>query len=116
MKRFLPVLALLSAIAFQPAMADVQANTCLNPHFSYRAQVSGYHDVVAENTIGADVVRVRLTTSCTGLHNADTISLNTAFGCLGKGDDVVAISIDGRQQRCIVTNIVPDAQTGSAPH
>ena len=116
MKRFLPVLGLLSATAFQPAMADDQANTCLNPHFSYRAQVAGYHDLVAENTIGADVARVRLTTSCANLHNADAISLNTAFGCLGRGDDVIATSIDGRQQRCIVTNIAPAPQTGSAPH
>jgi hypothetical protein len=105
-KRFLPVLGLLSGIAFQPALAD---DACLNPHFSYRAQPAGLHDLVAENTIGSHVTKVHITTSCIDLHDADVISLNTAFGCLGRGDDVVATSIGGRRQRCIVTNIAPVA-------
>lgn len=113
MKRFLPILGLLSGLAFQPATAG---DTCLNPNFSYRAQVAGYHDLVAQNMIGANVARVHLTTSCTDLHNADTISLNTAFGCLGKGDNVVATGIDGRRQRCIVTDIAPYTQTNDTPH
>jgi hypothetical protein len=107
MKRFLPVLGLLSGIAFQPALADDQTDACLNPHFSYRAQPAGLHDLVAENTIGTHLTKVRITTSCIDLHDADVISLNTAFGCLGRGDDVVATSIGGRRQRCIVTNIAP---------
>ena len=110
MTRFLPVLIL--GIALQPAFADDRA--CLNPHFSYRAQPTGDHDVVAQNTIGSHTARVRITTSCIDLHNADVISLNTAFGCLGKGDDVVATGIDGRRQRCIVTGIAPDVQTNNA--
>ena len=109
MKQFLPVLALLSGIAFQPAMADDQTGACLNPHFSYRAQPAGLHDVVAENTIGSHHAKVHITTSCIDLHDADVISLGTAFRCLGKGDAVTATSIDGRHKRCIVTNIVPVA-------
>jgi len=107
--RFLPVLALLSGIALQPASADDQTDTCLNPHFSYRAQPAGLHDLVAENTIGTHLAKVHITTSCIDLHDADVISLNTTFGCLGRGDDVVATGIDGRRQRCIVTNIAPVA-------
>lgn len=109
MKQFLSTLVLLSGIAFQPALADDQPRACLNPHFSYRAQPAGLHDVVAENTIGSHVTKLHITTSCIDLHDADVISLNTAFGCLGRGDDVVATGIDGRRQRCIVTNIAPVA-------
>lgn len=109
MKRLLCVLGLLSGLAFQPALADDQTGSCLNPHFSYRAQPDGLHDVVAENTIGSHRAKVHITTSCIDLHDADVISLGTAFGCLGKGDHVVATSIDGRRQRCIVTNITPAA-------
>ncbi len=109
MKRFLLVLALLCRVAFQPALAEDQTDACLNPHFSYRAQPAGLHDVVAENTIGSHRAKVHITTSCIDLHDADVISLNTAFGCLGRGDDVVATGIDGRRQRCIVTNIAPVA-------
>jgi hypothetical protein len=108
MKRFLPVLGLLSSIAFQPALADDQTDACLNPHFSYRAKPTGLHDLVAENMIGTNLTKVRITTSCTDLHDADVISLNTLFGCLRKGDDVVATT-GGREQRCTVTNIAPVA-------
>ena len=112
MTRFLPVLILVHCIVLQPALAEDRA--CLNPHFSYRAQPSGDHDVVAQNTIGSHTARVHITTSCVDLHKADVISLSTAFGCLGKGDDVIATSIDGRRQSCIVTNIVPDAPAKNA--
>jgi len=108
MTRLLPILGLLAGIALQPALADDQG-ACLNPHFSYRAQPVGLHELVAENTIGTHLTKVRITTSCIDLHDADVISLNTPFGCLGRGDDVVATSIDGRRQSCIVTNIVPVA-------
>jgi len=113
MKHYLSVLGVLCAIALQPAFAETKA--CLNPHFSYRAQPVGYHDLVAENTIGTHVARVRITTSCIDLHDADTISLSTQFGCLGKGDSVIATGIDGRRQRCIVTRVAPDVQTNDKP-
>lgn len=116
MKRFLPVLGLLCGVAFQPALADDQTHACLNPHFSYRAQPAGLHDLIAENTIGSHVTKLHVTTSCIDLHDADVISLNTAFGCLGRGDDVVATGIDGRRQHCIVTNIVPETAPNTATH
>jgi len=113
MKRILSVVSLLlTGIALQPALAD--GNACLNPRFSYHAQPTGNHDVVAQNTIGSHTARVRITTSCIDLHNADIISFSTAFGCLGKGDGVVATGIDGRRQGCVITKVVPDAQPNSA--
>jgi len=105
MTRILSTLCLLPGLALQPALAG-----CFDPHFSYRARPAGVHDLVAENTIGTHLAKVHITTSCTDLHDADAISLNTAFGCLGKGDSVVATSIDGRRQHCIVTSITPLAQ------
>jgi len=88
------------------AASAAEQNTCFNPRFEYSAQPAGYHELVAQNTIGTHTARVRVTTSCIDLHNADYISLATQFTCLTKGDPVAATTLGMGRQHCIVTNIV----------
>ena len=90
------------------AAADTAPSACFNSRFEYRAQPAGYHDVIAQNTIGVHQARVRVTTSCIDLHNADYVTLGTTFTCLTKGDPVVATTLGMRRQHCIVTNILPE--------
>jgi hypothetical protein len=86
--------------------AAADFSSCFNPHFEYSAQPAGYHELVAQNTIGTHTARVRVTTSCIDLHNADYISLATQFSCLTKGDPVAATTLGLGRQHCIVTHIV----------
>jgi hypothetical protein len=98
-----------------PAMG-AGSGTCLNPNFSYEAKPADNHDVIAQSTLGANHARMRLSTTCIDLHDADVITLNTSFLCVGKGDSVIATGIDGRRQHCIVTSIVPETAPNTATH
>jgi hypothetical protein len=88
------------------AASAAEPNACFNPRFEYSAQPAGYHELVAQNTIGTHTARVRVTTSCIDLHNADFISLGSQFTCLTKGDPVAATTLGLGKQHCIVTHIV----------
>jgi hypothetical protein len=90
-----------------PAMG-AGTGVCLNPNYSYEAKPEGNHDVIARSTFGANHMRLRLSTTCIDLHDADVITLSTSFLCVGQGDSVVATGIDGRRQHCIVTKIAPE--------
>jgi hypothetical protein len=106
--RYVPLaLVVLFAAPQWAAAADAAPPRCFNPRFEYRAQPAGYHDVIAQNTIGVHQARVRVTTSCIDLHRADYITLGTTFTCLTRGDPVVASILGQSREHCIVTKIVP---------
>jgi hypothetical protein len=103
-------LGLVAALLAAPAFADEPAQQterepCLNPSSSYAARWLEGHDVWAQNQLGKDRKPVRVSTTCIGLRNADFIRFAAVSRCLDKGDDVVATNIDGRRQRCLVTNV-----------
>lgn len=83
--------------------------TCIDPHFSYNARSLNQHDVFVQNGIGKPRPPLRLTTSCINLEPAVSIGLGSAFTCIGLGDSVVAHTIDGHVERCVVTHVEPYA-------
>ncbi|HKD23045.1 MAG TPA: hypothetical protein VKB71_13600 [Rhizomicrobium sp.] len=100
------ITGILCTASLLQAASAAEQNVCFNPRFEYSAQPAGYHELIAQNTIGSHTARVRVTTSCIDLHNADYISLATQFTCLTKGDPVAATTLGMGRQHCIVTNIV----------
>jgi len=59
-----------------------------------------------QNSIGKPKPAVRLTTSCYHLQSAIGFGLSTEFGCIGRGDTVIA-TLMGDRQACVVTQIEP---------
>jgi hypothetical protein len=105
--------ALLAAsVAANAASPDT---ACVNPSSSYRVRWLEAHDLLAVNTLGSGHKEVRLTTSCIGLGKTYSFSLGSTGTCVGQGDPVVATSIDGRRQQCVITGvalyIAPPPQT-----
>ena len=102
-------IALIAALITATGVASAATQSiCIDPH-SYNAHSLNQHDVWVRNGIGKPRPPLRLTTSCINLEPATSIGIGSAFTCIGLGDRVVAHTIDGRVERCIVTHIEPYA-------
>ena len=106
--KFVIFVALLAA-ASTAALADAPKVSCIDPHRSYIARPLNHHDVFAQTSIGKPRPPVRLKTSCTYLDPAIGIGLSSQFTCLSLGDTVVATTISGTRESCIVTRVLPYA-------
>ena len=90
-------------------LADAPKTSCIDPHKSYVARPLNHHDVFAQTSIGTPRPAVRFTTSCIYLDPAIGIGLSSQFNCVGLGDPVVATTISGTRESCIVTRVLPYA-------
>lgn len=108
-QRFTPVKLVLVAGAVAAlagtAGAEAPRPSCINPHQSYVARPLNHHDVWVQNSIGKPKPPVRLKTSCIYLDPAIGIGLNSQFTCVSLGDTVVATTIDGKRESCVVTGV-----------
>jgi hypothetical protein len=91
------------------AAAESPQSICIDPHKSYNARSLNQHDVFVQTSIGKPRPPARLETSCINLEPAIGIGLSTSFICIGLGDDVVANTIDGHVEHCVVTRVRPYA-------
>lgn len=102
----LSAVALATLVACSGATsAGADGAICLNPKKTYEARVLGSNAVFARNTLGGPGPGARIETSCVALEGDDRITLSTSFACVGRGDPVVATTIDGRQRACVVTSV-----------
>jgi hypothetical protein len=98
------------------AWAEAPKASCIDPHRSYVARPLNHHDVFVQNSMGAPRPPVRLKTSCTYLDPAIGIGLSSQFTCMGLGDTVVATTIDGKREACVVTKVLAYApEQGDLP-
>jgi hypothetical protein len=102
-------LAALLAATSTAALADAPNASCIDPHKSYVARALNHHDVFVQTSIGTPRPAVRLTTSCIYLDPAIGFGLSSQFTCMGRGDTVVATTISGTRESCIVTRVLPYA-------
>ena len=58
------VAGILCTASLLQAASAAEPNACFNPRFEYSAQPAGYHELVAQNTIGTHTARVRVTPGC----------------------------------------------------
>lgn len=105
---FLLALAPATMAADQAPQAD-GGKACINPHFGYNARSLNQHEIYVRNAIGKPRPALRLTTSCLNLDPAIGIGLSSSFTCIGLGDPVVATTVDGHVESCVVTHIAPYA-------
>ena len=96
----------LVVVATGVAWAEAPKASCIDPHRSYIARPLNHHDVFVQNSIGTAKPPVRLKTSCTYLDPAIGIGLSSQFTCVGLGDTVVATTVDGKREACIVTRVL----------
>jgi hypothetical protein len=107
MKRVL--LAGVAIVVAGSAWAEAPKTSCIDPHRSYVARPLNNHDVFAQTSIGTPKPPVRFKTSCINLDPAIAVTLSSQFNCVGLGDHVVATTVDGKRESCIVTKVLPYA-------
>jgi hypothetical protein len=105
----LVIFAALLAAASTAALADAPKASCIDPHKSYVARPLNHHDVFVQTSIGTPRPAVRLKTSCTYLDPAIGFGLSSPFNCMGLGDPVVATTVSGTRESCVVTGVLPYA-------
>jgi hypothetical protein len=98
--------ALLAATS-TAALADAPKASCIDPHKSYVARALNHHDIFVQTSIGTPRPAVRLKTSCINLEPAIGFGLSSQFNCMGLGDTVVATTVSGTRESCIVTRVLP---------
>jgi hypothetical protein len=107
MKRVL--VAGLLAVASTSALADAPKTSCIDPHRPYVSRSLNHHDIFVQTSLGKPKPAVRLKTSCIDLDPAIGFGLSSQFNCIGLGDSVVATTIDGKREACVVTRVLPYA-------
>jgi hypothetical protein len=74
---------------------------------AYNARPISSHAVLARNASGKDKRTLRLGTTCTHIDRTATISLRSLNQCIGKGDEVAAVTIDGHHEICRIASVSP---------
>lgn len=106
----------LVALVAGTAWAEAPKASCIDPHRSYVARPLNHHDVFVQSSLGAPKPPVRLKTSCTYLDPAIGIGLSAQFNCVSLGDVVVATTMDGKRESCVVTRVMAYApEEGDLP-
>lgn len=101
----LAILFTAASAALAGASAAAADSLCIDPRKSYEAHVLSDSDIVVKNTLGKDRRSARVKTSCISLNDEDRITFSSSYSCLGKGDPVGAVTIDGKNQSCTVTGL-----------
>ena len=105
----LVIFAALLAATSTAALADAPKASCIDPDKSYIARPLNHHDIFVQTSIGKPRPPVRIKTSCIYLDPAIGIGLSSQFNCVGLGDTVVATTVSGTRESCIVTRVLPYA-------
>ena len=103
---------LLIFLAATPALADT-GSLCVDASSrnQYNARPLARHDVLARNAIGSDRRAARISTTCIHIYRDSFVALRSLTRCVGKGDEVAVSTIDGRGERCKVTDVTPVAES-----
>ena len=101
----LAVLLLLLAV---PAKAQ-EKPLCIDAsaRAQYNARPISQHAVLARNAVGSDRRAARLTTTCIHIHSDARVALRSLTSCVALGDEVSVSTLDGRAERCRVTQVAP---------
>lgn len=103
---------ILSALILTTAAALAQPQACLraDSRDAYNARPISLHEVLARNAFGSDHRAYRIGTTCIHVDRTASIALHSMTTCLALGDHVATVTIDGQQEACRVTSVMPVAE------
>jgi hypothetical protein len=101
-------LAVLFVFLAAPALAQ-EKQLCIDAsaRSQYNARPISQHAVLARNGFGSDRRAARLATTCIHIHSDARVALRSMTSCVAVGDEVSVSTIDGRGERCRVTQVTP---------
>jgi hypothetical protein len=110
-------LAVLFILLATPAFAQ-EKTLCVDASrdTNYNARPISLHEVLARNALGSDKRSVRLGTTCIHVDRSAMVSLHSTTQCIGKGDEVATVTIDGQREVCRVTSIAPGEDYAAAKY
>ena len=108
---------LLAILVATPAFADDKP-VCVDASrdTSYNAQPISLHEVLVRNALGSDKRSLRLGTTCIHVDRTARVAVRSLTHCIGKGDEVATVTIDGQREVCRVTSLSPGEDYSQAKY